>query len=482
MIGQARFLVAGQPWEPSLPLPDGPWVGVGRDGRRTLLPGLASVGGRLVVVLPRPYLGVRSSPDELLQGLNLFVGCLSRYARDRAGNRAVVEPFGAAREDPLLVAGEALDLVDRVEAALLLWQDFARDGRLCLTSARVHDQTPGRVLWSQVLRLGAPIESPSGVVFRSLTRRSVRPDPRHELTELHEATCRAIGAQFGLGPPSPGPTAAHEAGPVEALARIERGERSCFADRPRRVLGLLRRYLTGHGAGVGETGLRGLFARSYAYVWERMLQVALGSEGRGAGLRGAYTLLDGTRAPSAGLNLLPDLVVRARRPDGRPALLVLDAKDYAADALPGTGDLGKQILYRVMLSNLIVPTGLPLADVGNAFLFPARVPGSHAGAPALRVRALHDLTGPQMPGQPGRVVCLDVDVERVGQAYLAGRNDAALRDAIALATFGASPTSAPGPAVASHGFDDRPSTSTGAVEVEDARPGGVAPAWSARGG
>ncbi|MBX3465527.1 MAG: LlaJI family restriction endonuclease [Planctomycetes bacterium] len=423
MTAPVRLLVAGQPLDPAAGLPPEAWSTA--DGAPSLLPGLASVGGRLVVVLPRCYAGAPLDPGAALERVALFVSSLARYARERPGGRAVDDPALATREGALVAVGDPGDLVDQVEAALLLWRDFVERGPLLVSAPRVHDQVPGRVLWPQALRDGAPVQGRTGVVFRALPRRSVRPDPRHELTDLHEATCEQIGARFGLGgagerPPIP---------PTEALDRIERGERVCFADRPRRLLALLRRYHAAREASERGAEVRGLFARSYAHVWERMLQVALRDEGRGAGLRGTYRLPDGSLLP--GLNLRPDVVVRDRLPDGRAVLLVLDAKDYDAGALPGTPDLGKQVLYRLLHSDLVDPQGPPLDAVGNAFLFPALVPGA-----GVRLRATHDLVGRPRAGRPGRVVGLEVDLEQVTEAYVSGRAAEGLRRAIVTAVFG----------------------------------------------
>lgn len=425
MTSAARILIAGQPCDPSLPLPAGAWVTVGDDGVRSLLPGVVSVGGQLVIVLPRCYAHADLAPGAALATVALFVSTLARYAHERTGQRAITDPLLQARDDALLAVGEPGDLVDGVEAALLLWRDYLANGRVVLGAARDHDQLPGRPLWERAMRQGDPVEGRAGVVFRELPRRSVRPDLRHELTELHETTCEEIGARFGLGPAPIG----RAVGAREALERLERAERVCFADRPRRVVGLLRRYLASRTAdGAGASDVRGLFARKYAYVWERMLQVALSHEGRGAGLRGRYLLADGGQA--GGLDLRPDVVLRTRLPDGRAALLVLDAKDYDVDSLPGSADLGKQVLYRLLLSRLLDPAGLPLEAIGNAFLFPGVVPGD-----GVRLRGVHDLTGAPLPGHPARVVALDVDLEQVSEAYVAGRSIEHLRRAILTATF-----------------------------------------------
>jgi len=421
---QPRVIVAGQPLKLDLSLPAGDWATVDDEGQTSFVPGVVSLGGHLTVVLPRCYEGEKVDSDSLFSSVALFVSSLARYARERPTGRAVSDPEVLARDDALVRLGEPGSVIDYLEAALLLWKDHLVNGAFSVSAPRIRDQIPGRALWRRAVSDGVPVESRAGVVFRTIPRVSVRPDPRHELTELHQATCAEIGARFGLG----SSTATSPFDTKKALACIERGDRVCFADRPRRLLGLMRRYYAGRSAEEQKSGeVNGLFARNYAYVWERMLQVALRDEGRGDALRGSYALPDGTSC--LGLNLRPDVVIRGQR-DGRKVLVVLDAKDYAADAWPGSADLGKQILYRLLHSKLIDGEGPSLDDVGNAFLFPGLVPGD-----GVALRGLHDLAGPPRAGRPGRVVGLNVDLERVTEAYLAGRSIRELRDAVIEAVF-----------------------------------------------
>ncbi len=398
----------------------GQWVATG--------PGLLLVRDRVWIVLPRAYGATPpAGAAENAERAALLVSSLARYRHETPAQRAVADDDGALR-DPLVTVGEAADLVDQVEAALLLWADYQREGPLIPASPRVTTRHAGRALWPRTVREGAPLHGRGGVVFQQVFRSRVRPDPDHELALVHRGACAEVGARFGLGHVEVEalPT------PREALQVVARQERSCFADRPRRLVALLRRYYAARAAaGRGSDRVQALLARRFEYVWERMLQVALRHEGGAEELTGRYHLPGGAGS-LAGLRLRPDLLTRARLHDGRQVLLVLDAKDYAADHWPSTPDLSKQILYRLLLSDRVRPGGLPLEAIGNAFLFPAVDPQR-----AVRVRGVHRLkqAGGLQAGRPGWVAGLDVDLERVTRAYLAGRADEALRREVAEEVF-----------------------------------------------
>lgn len=115
---------------------------------------------------------------------------------------------------------------------------------------------------------------------------------------------------------------------------------------------------------------------------------------------------------------------------GKPALLVLDAKDYDYESWPGSADIAKQMLYRLLVSDKLRDEGMDLPCIGNAFLFPSR----EQGADPVAVVGRHELRQ-EAVGRMGRIVGLEVDYETVAKAYLAGRSDEDLVRATRLAAM-----------------------------------------------
>ena len=170
-------------------------------------------------------------------------------------------------------------------------------------------------------------------------------------------------------------------------------------------------------------------ARKFENVWESMLVSALGPTLKRPLPKGRYGPLvhpgsghdNGTASrPPEGALLLTDLVL-----DDRQELFVLDAKDYAPGHYPETESITKQILYRLMHSALFDPKSpYPLDKTCNAFLFPGCIPTPDGVFRLRRHQFEHDATG------WGDIAGLAVDFDRVSRAFLNGRADASLREAV----------------------------------------------------
>ncbi|MFT5456319.1 MAG: hypothetical protein ACI9K2_002804, partial [Myxococcota bacterium] len=144
---------------------------------------------------------------------------------------------------------------------------------------------------------------------------------------------------------------------------LRRSRHAMFADRHRRVHGLLERF---HRSRSGETSAAddrttALFARRWEYVWEHELRGALHALPV-APRRGAYQRPG--EAPIGGLVLRPDVVAAVG-----DRIWVVDAKHYVPNTLPRTESLTKQALYRWLLS---VEGGgrWPLERIRSVFLLP----------------------------------------------------------------------------------------------------------------
>lgn len=353
-------------------------------------PGLWIEEGRLRVVLPRPYGGCLPSGDALERCALRLLAVLQRYQDE--GRRAVegvevdaVHRFGRGTGDAL----------DRLEAGLLLLQDWQALGPVPFTESRPVERKPGRIDWERTRRRFPPTEDRGSMVFPHLLLRRVESRWDHPVQQLHRYTLR--GLQIRLRGQS---EIADEKIADEPLRLLDRWEARCFTDRQRRVAVLLRRYHGAEGGEGKEGSLSGIVANKFEHVWERMLRVALGGR-RPAPHRAAYQLATGEERP--GLHLQPDFVLREQ-----DRAYLADAKDYALANLPLSTDIAKQLAYFWLR---IGCEAVPADQLQSLFLLPG------LGRPCL-LQARMPL---------GRLSCVRVDLERVQNAYLAGRSDVDLR-------------------------------------------------------
>lgn len=391
---------------------DGQW--------RSRYPGVLAHQGRLVVVLPRFYAG--ASADHLDDAPLVFLGALCRVLREA---RRSVTDHDVWLEQAVIASDQAWQLLDQIEAALLLARDHAEHGPIRIHEAVASQRVPGAIRWSRTIARSVAVVSGGSVTMADPVQVRRRIDLQHPLTALHEAVCAEVHAVLGLGGDVAEPVVRRA-----ARATLERYDRALFQDRHRIVADLIARYLGAAGLGGAREArqVHGVLANSFPMVWERMLKLVLGPERPPSLPGGSYRGPAGT-AVSGGLRLIPDLVIDGRV-DDQPVIVVLDAKDYAPGQTghwPDTASIGKQLLYRYLLSDQYKPGQLGLAHIGNAFALPARLTGDHHAC-----CAVHDLDGETGPAPFGRIVCVDVDFDRVARAYVRGQRDGELRRAIAV--------------------------------------------------
>lgn len=382
-------------------------------------PGIVKVAGRLVAVLPRPYAHKPLTPTTHAAVLRQLLGVLRRYASARdAAPRSLTEDRGE-----LLVHGDVGDVgfLARLQAALELVDDAAAHGPV-VVAERLEAPT-GRTHWRRTLTRHPPAGHPHGEVLTGMVNERVRPSATHPLTLAHKETLAAVEVFLRGGPVD----IDHDR---RTLAVLHQHGSRLFADRPRRVVGMMQRFHAARVA-VGATDVAGigcLLATGFEWVWEAMLKTALSPLSPRVLPRGRYRSFaadSGSTKPAqkqthAGARLRPDLVI-----EDAGNLFVLDAKDYAPGDHPETESITKQVLYRLMYSklhNAASPYALP--QTFNGFLFPAALDAGVAAA----VRADHHLDD-DLHGW-GDIAGIDVDFSRVAAAYLLGSGDAQLRSAV----------------------------------------------------
>lgn len=391
---------------------------------RATTPGIFALDGQAFIVLPRLYSNsLEANSFDLASSVFLNIKALDRFAKEQARHS-----IGNLDNELFTIShGEPQSLFGYLEAALLLWQDFEKNGRLTLVSRTKSTVKPGRIVWPKTLREGRPVFANTGTVFSEIHRTSVRRDLADTFVQLHRKTCLGIGRLMGK----------KHAGDQtlikwkEAFDTLGLYRNRCFTDRHRFVHGLLERYYRLRGRSSEQTkSLNALFLKRFEYLWERILQVALGHNKRKIpSLRGSYYSnnlvnenLNGHK--SQGLHLKPDILTFA--PYDADIFLIFDAKDYDRDQWPGTADISKQILYRFLQSGDGGNSDGPsIEKIGSAFLFPARRGGVNC---PFSIRGFHELDSleDRSLARLGRIIGLDVDYERVVQSYLSGRCDLTL--------------------------------------------------------
>ncbi len=380
------------------------------DGCRIAAPGVFAIAGRPLVVLPRCYANVPLPATALLSAALSVVQVLATYRRRKA--QKLVQ--SNAPDLGLRTVGRAEDLLEHLEAAMLLDADHRRHGPLRVARRRRAQRTNGRIDWPRTVRRSVHVAAPDGNVTVAdpwLVRHAI--EPRDPLTELHVASSLEANSLLHGAPPPPRTWPRRE-----ALALLDRREHELFQDRHRHVHGLLRRY---HSASAGGRTARtqdvaALYASDFALIWEAMLSVALGAD-TSRRFHGHYHRVDGTRG--AGVTLLPDAVVEL--PEG---VLVVDAKHYRPDRLPATESIAKQLLYRWLLSCESGHGRVPMDRILNVFALPM------ASDTLARSLAVHRLDGDQGAHAFGTIHVLEVGFQPIADAFVSGRRHARLGSSI----------------------------------------------------
>jgi hypothetical protein len=399
-------------------------------------PGILSGRGRVIILLPRFYhRRYRRLPPrgrEAERAAWLLVSVLSRYARGGAKTSVQRRAIEVRSDHP---SQTAWSFADPIEAGLLIARDYRRNGPLPIAERNFTPFGRGRIDWKRSLRKGHPVSSEDGLVFDRHVQDRVAVSPSHEFTELHRNTAMWVATRFGFDTMGPGGRSLHsdqELDPAAARDILARNRHKLFADRHRHMLEQLERFYEDEGLAYaeGETSeFTGLVATNFPLVWETMLQSVLQSEQWDeTGYRSIYCPLTGG-GHRKGLDLRPDIVLR----EGSRQVIA-DAKDYREGSEPQGKALRKQLLYRLLLTSAFRPDGHDAARTGNCFLFPATttpntVTSDQKNEFELKgfcTRSVHHFDF-ATKHNVGRIASMEVDYERIAQAYTAGRIDFDLR-------------------------------------------------------
>jgi len=358
-------------------------------------PGVYFADGAARIVLPRCYAGIALGDNGHRAAL-VLLRALEQYRRHpRRG--AVEEESG---EVTIRNIDSVHDTMAWLEAALLLSEDFTRNGPLYLASTAISPRRQGRVHWVKTQRNAVHVVDGANVMASPLWRARRTIDPEDLLTRLHVDTCAETRSELGRGA-----NTGRVWSPSDALSILDRRDRGLFADRHRTVALWLRQYWTSiaRSGGTRRAGVSALWSPSFPLVWEEMLRTVMA----GRSLRmpqGTYRI---GASSQVGLHLIPDFVV-----DSRSALLVVDAKHYDLATLPQSESLTKQMLYRWFASAESGHGSMPMAVIHSVFVLPA------VGRPqSLEVIGVHELAQERGPGAFGRVWVAAADFETVATAF-----------------------------------------------------------------
>lgn len=363
--------------------------------------GLWIEAGQFQVVLPTTYQGVNIASHEVLPLSLRFLAVLQRYYDE--GRRAVADVEASAVET---FGGPSGTVLDRLEVALLLWEDWKKYRELSFSDVRLGYQKPGKIQWDKTLRTHPPVQDVGGIVFQHLIQRRVEPIQDHPIQCLYLYTIKEIAGLMGEGMPM----IWQEKPRQSPRSIIASWKQHCFGDRQLRVVLWLERYYEALHATSGEGQSVGVRANKFAYVWERMLRVALGAQSPKAvkhHYNGISKENDWFKVNDAYMELRPDMILIDEKEAFIKAIQI-DAKYYPPDKWPSTADLVKQFAY---LCFRVGCEHIPASDIRSVFLFPIAIDGD------AYYRGQHSATS---------MLALSVSLACVMASYLRGEPNAEL--------------------------------------------------------
>ena len=404
--------VVGDPVEPNA-------VPAGERGRlaeagfiqsgRWAAPGFARVEGRLVVALPKAYVGgLPETEAARTKAAMLLVRVLLRAHREHVGGKLL------PGDEPLVTFGlDAPGALQAVEAGLLLRQDFRQNGLYWTRGARLRTNTPGApVDWSRTMARFAPALTRDGPVFFEPVHRVRARDADDPTHRLHAVVLRRVLTETGEEASVP-PTRPLSPGELAELARNPRGLIGrllgrTYRDRGRRLLHLAGAWLEANRLDVTSTAARPflLAAPRFEVVWERMLKDVLHDPAEALLVgRGLWTSSTGATRPGIGpqadaIRLWTQTAPRQR--------FVFDAKDKRVKPRGPSGSEGDH--YKQTMYGLLAATAGDV--VTNVLLFPDAASGR-------LVRPLGAHSWPTLTDLPQtQVFEVGVDYERLARSWV----------------------------------------------------------------
>ncbi len=387
--------------------------------------GLSADKKNLELVLPHFY---KNTPNQgETQTLFDYYQLFKKYKLDSNSNKSVKESEDNFKQYLILQDRENKDF-SIIEAYFTLFDDFQKN-KLLLFQRRTRNLiVKGRISWTKTLQKHRELVQSDSVMFQQTYYDNLQFDLRHDITILYACTIQKIASLLKQRvdlPYSMHFLNSFENNITHIRSALRLSEKEMFSDRERKVFAILKQlYLTPHHfRHLHEKGNTMLYAPNMDYLWERMLKTVLQDESADKSLRiikGKYNISN-SLIDWSGLSLIPDILVQHN-----DHLLIIDAKNYQPNwlenkGMPATESISKQILYKLLLSNLFFENKKhSLNQIINIFLLPADF--SHEEK-KVQFLGKHDFVEQSKVNNLGAILCFQVDFESLKNEYLNGGNE-----------------------------------------------------------
>lgn len=307
-----------------------------------------------------------------------FYKILIKYSKDVKNQKLIKED-----ENIHKVANQSLDLKEFsfFEAIFSLLEDYTKNGFISFKKKECNNYKHGNINWQKTLQKSKVFVLRESVIYENYFYNNFKYNYSHEITLLHIFTIKKVYEYFGL---KTNTEMSVDFNYLKSNMNIEKVlknyENQIFSDREKKVINLLnvfwkKKYLTNVTKGNNKLS----FISKFDSVWEIMLKKSLRDDFillKDMIPKGFYNIFyNGIEKKMTGINLIPDILLKEIYKN-EEILIIIDAKNYAPDfdegkGMPMSSDIGKQILYKYLLSSKINPKSKYTEEkIVNCFFIP----------------------------------------------------------------------------------------------------------------
>ena len=359
---------------------------------------------------PKVQFNKLESASEKFRNALLLLAALKKYAL-KPTEKTTIE-----NEPVLLSIGDknTPSTIDRLEASLLLWNDYLKNGSLPVTEKIRRKNGRGRVNWTKTIRESTTLAtsrqendqtSRTSIFCPVQVTERVECNPFHPITILHQYTCYQIAKALGQ--------VSVEALPFQWTPReiLQKYAGKLSTDRQQKVISWLKKFYLSHSKdSLSKDKVQIYVAKSFEHIWEEMCRVTLNASNRN--FYSQYHMPDGTIKDK---QYKIDVWFESSN-----QTYVLDAK-YKEDtnSLFAGSDFYKQIVYAAFILNDKTFKDRFQNERGgiyNGFLVPANLSSKQK---KLDVYGIHSFNvGDKLFSNCGHLVYINVDVLSLIQMYV----------------------------------------------------------------
>lgn len=373
----------------------------------------------LELVLPAFYQEIPKNTDNLFFD---YYKLFQKYRQDILSSSSIKEE-GNFKNYSSFETEENIAF-SKIEAFFSLLKDYNKNG-LLLFQHRTNNLVPkGKINWRKTRQKGEEILQDDGILYLRNYYKNLRFNYQHPITLLHACAIQNVLEIFGLHNSLPFKfqvLVAFENNYAQIQNYLRLYEREMYSDRERKIFSILKSlYLDVNSFKQHyEAGDKLFYAPKLDLIWEKMLKTILLDEYKefqNKIPKGNYNL---NASIFSGLSPIPDIIIQHKG-----YLMIIDAKNYHPDfdkqqGMPASSDIGKQIMYKFLLSKELVHTQeYSLEQIINIFLLPADLSKSGKTIKYLGKHSLDKNTNLDLSF--GDIFCFQVDFETVKNDYLTG--------------------------------------------------------------